>query len=65
MNLNFAQGTDIEKALLLVFGSFVIFSIYYYWYKENARKRKALQTEFDDILTSDKYKVKGKFESER
>ena len=65
MNLNLAYATNFEKTVLFIAFSLTAFAIYYYWHNSNAKKKKALQTEFDDIINSDKYKVKGKFESDR
>jgi uncharacterized membrane protein len=65
MDLNMAHAQDFEKIVMVLAFALVAFALYYYWFNKKARKRSSLQAEFEEILNSDKYKVKGKFETER
>ncbi len=65
MDLNMAHAQDFEKIIFVIALGFMAFAVYYYWFNKKSKKRSSLQAEFEEILNSDKYKVKGKFETER
>lgn len=57
-------GQDNYSSIFYIPLAFILAYLLYRLYKKESSKKKSFNENYDEILKSEKYKVKGKFDSD-